>query len=174
MRSPLAPAPICSRPNVCASSRPRLSRGRTAGQPIELGGYLVPQGTEVYTSSYHTHHMAELYAEPERLPAPKDRASMLPQAGIANCVSPHDLKTLVGHQVFCGSREVSMAHTAHVRVPSGPPPLPIIGWRGNLLQFFQDPIAYMTQLAREHGLVAAFTKGGNGNLAFSKPELKPS
>lgn len=37
----------------------------TAG-PIELGGYAVPARTEIFTSTYHTHHMPELYPEPER------------------------------------------------------------------------------------------------------------
>lgn len=39
---------------------------RIAAQATELGGYQVPLGTEVYGSVYHTHHMPELYADPER------------------------------------------------------------------------------------------------------------
>lgn len=39
---------------------------RIAHQPIEIGGYLIPQNSEVVGSIYQTHHMPELYAEPER------------------------------------------------------------------------------------------------------------
>lgn len=60
------------------------------------------------------------------------------------------------------------------RTPSGPPPLPILGWRGNLLRFFADPIAYMSNLAAEHGPVAAFTSTGNPNIIFSKPGIPTS
>lgn len=40
--------------------------GRVTAQPTELGGYPIPQGTEVFVSIYQTHHMPELYPEPER------------------------------------------------------------------------------------------------------------
>ncbi|HEU5099971.1 MAG TPA: cytochrome P450 [Roseiflexaceae bacterium] len=36
---------------------------RYAAHPTQIGGYPIPQGTEVYTSIYQTHHMPELYAE---------------------------------------------------------------------------------------------------------------
>ncbi|MGL5084018.1 MAG: cytochrome P450 [Microcoleaceae cyanobacterium] len=39
--------------------------GRVTAQPTELGGYFLPQGTEVFISIYHTHHSPELYADPE-------------------------------------------------------------------------------------------------------------
>lgn len=39
---------------------------RIAAADAELGGHLLPAGTEVLLSTYHTHHMAEHYAEPER------------------------------------------------------------------------------------------------------------
>ena len=39
---------------------------RLAAHATELGGYDIPQGAEVYGSIYHTHHMPELYSEPER------------------------------------------------------------------------------------------------------------
>ena len=38
---------------------------RIAMQATELGGYLIPSGTEIFVSLYHTHHMPELYPEPE-------------------------------------------------------------------------------------------------------------
>ena len=34
---------------------------RIAAQQVELGGYAVPQGTEVYGSTYHTHHVPRLF-----------------------------------------------------------------------------------------------------------------
>jgi cytochrome P450 len=40
--------------------------GRVTSQPAELGGYLLPAGTEVFVSIYQTHHMPELFAQPER------------------------------------------------------------------------------------------------------------
>jgi cytochrome P450 len=40
--------------------------GRVTSQPTELGGYELPEGTEVYISIYHSHHMAEIYSEPEK------------------------------------------------------------------------------------------------------------
>ncbi|HEY9601796.1 MAG TPA: cytochrome P450 [Allocoleopsis sp.] len=39
--------------------------GRVTSQPTELGGYTLPAGTEVFVSIYQTHHMSELYPEPE-------------------------------------------------------------------------------------------------------------
>jgi cytochrome P450 len=39
--------------------------GRVTSQPTELGGYALPEGTEVFVSIYQTHHMPELYPEPE-------------------------------------------------------------------------------------------------------------
>ena len=39
--------------------------GRVTSQATELGGYRLPMGTEVFVSIYHTHHMPELYPQPE-------------------------------------------------------------------------------------------------------------
>jgi cytochrome P450 len=39
--------------------------GRITSQPTELGGYVLPAGTEVLVSIYQTHHMPELYSNPE-------------------------------------------------------------------------------------------------------------
>ena len=38
---------------------------RVTSQPTELGGYTLPEGTEVFVSIYQTHQMPELYPEPE-------------------------------------------------------------------------------------------------------------
>jgi cytochrome P450 len=38
---------------------------RIAAERIELGGYSIPAGAEVYASTYHTHHMPELYSDAE-------------------------------------------------------------------------------------------------------------
>jgi cytochrome P450 len=40
--------------------------GRVTSQPTTLAGYELPVGTEVFVSIYHTHHMPEIYPEPER------------------------------------------------------------------------------------------------------------
>ena len=39
--------------------------GRVTSKPTELGGYALPQGTEVFVSIYQTHHIPELYPNPE-------------------------------------------------------------------------------------------------------------
>lgn len=39
---------------------------RRPAEDVELGGYLVPAHTAIFTSTYATHHMPELYPEPER------------------------------------------------------------------------------------------------------------
>ncbi len=38
--------------------------GRVTAQPTELGGYSIPEGTEVFVSISQTHHMSELYPDP--------------------------------------------------------------------------------------------------------------
>jgi cytochrome P450 len=40
--------------------------GRFAAEPVSLGRYSLPRGTEVIFSIYHTHHLPGLYAEPNR------------------------------------------------------------------------------------------------------------
>ncbi len=39
--------------------------GRVTSETTELGGYELPKGTEVFVSIYHTHHMPEIYQDPE-------------------------------------------------------------------------------------------------------------
>lgn len=39
--------------------------GRVTAKPTELGGYSLPEGTEVFVSITQTHHMSELYPDPE-------------------------------------------------------------------------------------------------------------
>ena len=39
--------------------------GRVTSETTELGGYEIPKGTEVFVSIYHTHHMPEIYQDPE-------------------------------------------------------------------------------------------------------------
>lgn len=45
---------------------PVVWNARVAAEASELGGYHVPAGAEVLMSIYHTHHMAEVYPNPER------------------------------------------------------------------------------------------------------------
>ncbi|MFT3765596.1 MAG: cytochrome P450 [Minicystis sp.] len=44
----------------------------------------------------------------------------------------------------------------------GPRPMPVVGWRGNMLRFFGDPIGYMDPLPRAFGSVVPFADGGAG------------
>ena len=39
---------------------------RYNNQPVELGGYVLPVGSEVYCSIYATHHMPEIYSNPQQ------------------------------------------------------------------------------------------------------------
>lgn len=39
---------------------------RSPSEDVEVGGYLLPAGTEIMTSTYYTHHMPELYEQPEK------------------------------------------------------------------------------------------------------------
>ncbi len=41
----------------------------------------------------------------------------------------------------------------------GPPPLPLVGWRGYFLAFARDPIAFIHKLHRQYGDIAAITSG---------------
>jgi cytochrome P450 len=45
---------------------PSIQGGRTAVQPFAMGGYEFPAGTKVMFSEYITHHMPDLYPEPEK------------------------------------------------------------------------------------------------------------
>jgi cytochrome P450 len=58
------------------------------------------------------------------------------------------------------AKEVSMAVSPRrsAGIP-GPGALPVIGQRGNLMQFFRDPVAAMSRLQREYGSVAALVGG---------------
>jgi cytochrome P450 len=40
--------------------------GRATSQPTSLGGYDLPENTEVFLSIYHTHHSPEIYPNPEK------------------------------------------------------------------------------------------------------------
>jgi len=44
----------------------------------------------------------------------------------------------------------------------GPEPMPVLGWRGNLVRFFRDPIGYMAPLPAAYGAVVPFARGGSG------------
>ena len=48
----------------------------------------------------------------------------------------------------------------------GPAPLPLVGWRGNVMQFAADPLDYLMRLKTEYGDLAAFVRGGNPPIFF--------
>ena len=52
----------------------------------------------------------------------------------------------------------------------GPPPLPMVGWRGNLIRFFRDPIAYLRAAHRVHGDVAGLVEGSTRRLFVFGPD----
>lgn len=51
----------------------------------------------------------------------------------------------------------------------GPAPHWLLGWRGNLLAFAQDPLGKLLSLHRQYGNVFAFVRGGNGPLNSTIP-----
>lgn len=53
---------------------------------------------------------------------------------------------------------------------SGPAPMPLLGWRGNMLRFFRDPIGYMAPLPRAHGALVPFARGGSGPVLIREAE----
>lgn len=55
-------------------------------------------------------------------------------------------------------------------VVPGPPPLPMVGWRGNLVRFFRDPVAYLRTVHRAYGDVAALVEGDSRRLFVFGPE----
>ncbi|MEM1177343.1 MAG: cytochrome P450 [Acidobacteriota bacterium] len=48
----------------------------------------------------------------------------------------------------------------------GPKPTPLLGWRGNALRFFANPVAAMTRLKNEYGPLVRLTAGANQPLFF--------
>ena len=48
----------------------------------------------------------------------------------------------------------------------GPEAMPLLGWRGNALRFFSNPIRYMTDLRETYGPIARLTRGGGSPLFF--------
>jgi len=51
----------------------------------------------------------------------------------------------------------------------GPEPMPILGWRGNLLRHFRNPIRSMREMRERHGDVVCLAKGGNQPLIMVPP-----
>jgi len=55
----------------------------------------------------------------------------------------------------------------------GPAPTALLGWRGNALRFFKNPLAYMMELRHSYGKVAALARGGSQPLFFGTEAKKP-
>lgn len=53
----------------------------------------------------------------------------------------------------------------------GPPPAPVVGWRGNLLGFMRDPVAHLRRLHGEHGDIATLARGTTEYVFVFSPEL---
>jgi cytochrome P450 len=52
----------------------------------------------------------------------------------------------------------------------GPSPAPLLGWRGNMVRFFLDPIAYLDPLHGPFGDVVSVARGGGGPLLFQQAQ----
>jgi cytochrome P450 len=63
---------------------------------------------------------------------------------------------------------MSSARRETVQVP-GPPPVPLVGWRGNAYRFARDRLGYMLMLRRRYGDLAALVRGGNDSQLFLIP-----
>ena len=50
----------------------------------------------------------------------------------------------------------------------GPSPIPVLGWRGNILRFLYDPIAYIDPLARSPKTLHALCPGMRGGLFYAQ------
>jgi len=50
----------------------------------------------------------------------------------------------------------------------------LLGWRGNALKFFRNPIAYMTHLRATYGDVAKLVQGSNPTLFYRSSHVQPS
>jgi len=60
-------------------------------------------------------------------------------------------------------------YTMGCHVP-GPRPLPLVGWHGNMHQFFHDPVAYLRATHRAYGPVAGLVAGDPAHIFAFGPE----
>lgn len=51
----------------------------------------------------------------------------------------------------------------------GPPPMPLLGWRGNILSFALDPVAFTERLHRQYGDIVAVTRGSTKHVFVFTP-----
>lgn len=65
-----------------------------------------------------------------------------------------------------------MPTTAPFSTLPGPNPMPLAGWRGNMIRFYADAIGYMAPLARAHGNVVSFAKGGAGPVLIRQHDVR--
>lgn len=56
----------------------------------------------------------------------------------------------------------------------GPPSARLVGWPGNAMRFFRNPLAYMLDLARDYGPLARLAQGGNRPLLVSTDNREAS
>ncbi len=53
-----------------------------------------------------------------------------------------------------------------LRQAAGPAPKAILGWRGNVVCYFRDPVPYLEDLRARFGNVAALVSGGNDTVIY--------
>src|SRR5262245_30374429 len=59
--------------------------------------------------------------------------------------------------------------TSTLSVIPGPRPTRLLGRRGNIAQFYRDPVGFMIRLYREFGEIAAYVHGNNNFVFFFGP-----
>jgi cytochrome P450 len=64
---------------------------------------------------------------------------------------------------------MAIAASGALRIP-GPSPSPVLGYRGNIVRFFLDPIAFLQTLYHDYGKIAALTHNNPTWLAAFGPE----
>lgn len=85
----------------------------------------------------------------QETPFPPQRISVLPAATDKKTSQTEPLKSLTERSII-----------------PGPEPMRFLGWRGNALRYFKNPIVHMDHLRRQYGNVACLAQGGNQPLFF--------
>lgn len=60
---------------------------------------------------------------------------------------------------------------SELRAIPGPPPLPLLGASGNVLQFVRDPLGHIGSLFERFGDVVALARGGSTRLVSTTPDV---
>lgn len=97
-------------------------------------------------------------AAPERCPFGHGAPAAAPPAEEARCPFGHGAAPAPAGEAPKAPKILRQAH--------GPAAKPILGWRGNLFSYFQDPVPYLEDLRSRFGNVAALVEGGNDTVIY--------